>query len=135
MTADATEYGQVVSVRGGVVDILFPRQLPQVNYLLTTGDGNDILLEVALHLDERHVRAVALTPTRGLAREAEVRSLGRTLLAPVGPGTLGRVFNVFGEPIDGKGKVEQTELRPIHGKRVPLIERSTKSQIFEVSST
>jgi F-type H+-transporting ATPase subunit beta len=131
MTADATEYGQVVSVRGGVVDIHFPHQLPEINHLLTAGDGSEILLEVALHLDGHHVRAVALTPTRGLAREAEVRSLGRTLLAPVGPGTLGRVFNVFGEPIDGRGEMKQTELRPIHGKSVPLIERSTKSEIFE----
>jgi F-type H+-transporting ATPase subunit beta len=124
--------GTVDSVRGSVLDVRFER-LPPVNALLHVGQGDQaVVCEVQDHLDEFTVRAVALTPAAGLARGDAVASDGRPLTAPVGEALLGRVFNVFGDPIDFKGELPQdTARRSIHQPPLPLDRQVTSEDIFE----
>ncbi|MCE5274037.1 MAG: F0F1 ATP synthase subunit beta [Syntrophaceae bacterium] len=122
--------GTVVSIRGSVVDALFPSRLPDIYHVLLAGDEKQIVIEVNTHLSENLVRGIALTPTQGLARGSQIIDTGHPLQVPVGKDLLGRVVNVFGTSIDLKGEV-QGELRSIHQKTVPLTEQSTVSEIFE----
>ena len=122
--------GTVVAVRGSVVDVRFEGELPRIDTLLHAGDHGEVVIEVALHLDARRVRGVALTPTQGLSRGAVVTNRGEPLRVPVGPEILGRAFNVFGEPIDRGESLPDGERRSIHRKPVPLAERSTREEIF-----
>lgn len=123
--------GRVISVRGGVIDVHFPLELPAINHLLKTGSNGQILIEVALHLDGHSVRGIALTPTQGLSRGSKVIDTGEPLRAPVGEQIFGRVFNVFGETIDRQGELNGCELRPVHRKSTALAERSTSAEVFE----
>ncbi len=102
--------GTVAAVRGGVVDVAFPETLPEVSNLLRSADG-EIMLEVMAQLDEEHVRCIALTETRGLARGHGVRDVGRPLSVPVGRELKGRMLDAFGRPIDGRGAVDAAEER------------------------
>jgi len=90
-----------------------------------------VILEVSSHLDYRRLRAIALTPTRGLSRGAPVVDSGLPMQVPVGAALLGRMLNVFGETIDRKEPLSEIEWRPLHRAPVPLAERRTKSEIFE----
>lgn len=130
MAEHDANYGQVVAVRGGVVDVRFSDKLPHLRSLLLAGEEQDVVIEVALHLGEHLVRGTALTPTHGLALGAPVRATDQPLTAPVGKGILGRVFNVFGQPIDQQGAVANTLLRSVHGRPLELAERATKAEIF-----
>ena len=130
MSADERTYGVVTSVVGGVVEARFPGQLPAINNLLAAGTDNSILVEVALHLDAHTVRGNALTPTQGLALGSTIRDQERTLEAPVGPDTLGRVFNVFGDTIDRKDPITSGQRRSIHQDSPGLSDRATASEIF-----
>lgn len=130
MTDDIIHSGTVASVRGGVVDAYFLRELPKINNLLVAGKKDQIIIEVALHLDNQHLRGIALTPTQGLGRGDIIRDTHRPLRVPVGKMTLGRMFDVFGNTIDGLETLEDTELRSIHQRPVKLAEHSTKSEIF-----
>jgi F-type H+-transporting ATPase subunit beta len=127
----AVNQGTVVSVRGSVVDAQFPRNLPLVHSILSAGQDADITIEVQTHLNAETVRGVALTPTRGLALGSVVVDTGQPLRVPVGRSLLGRVFNVFGQPIDRKGDIKEAEWRSIHGEPVPISQRATTSEIFE----
>ncbi|MDO8736618.1 MAG: F0F1 ATP synthase subunit beta [Thermoleophilia bacterium] len=127
---DEPNQGTVVSVRGSVVDVLFPRRLPEINNELRAGENGEIVVEVGTQINSRVVRAIALTPARGLARGAPVLDTGRPLQVPVGRELLGRVFNVFGETIDKKGELADMEWRSIHKEPVPLAGQSAKSEIF-----
>ncbi|MFW6236347.1 MAG: F0F1 ATP synthase subunit beta, partial [Desulfovibrionales bacterium] len=100
----AQEYtGRITAIKGSVVDAEFKRgEVPPIRSVLHTGEEGAILVEVASHIDERHVRAIALTPTAGLARGESISGNGEPLTAPVGRELLGRMFNVFGEAIDGE---------------------------------
>jgi len=118
----------VVSVRGSVVDVRFPGSLPQIHNLL---DAEGTAIEVLLHLDLDLVRGIALTPTGGLARGAKAIDTGRPIMVPVGDKLLGRVFNVFGKPIDHGEKIDSQDLRSIHQNPVPLSRQTTASEIFE----
>ncbi|MBK7387096.1 MAG: F0F1 ATP synthase subunit beta [Methanothrix sp.] len=120
--------GEVVSVRGSVVDVRFPGSLPQIHNLL---DAEGTAIEVLLHLDLDLVRGIALTPTGGLARGAKAIDTGRPIMVPVGDKLLGRVFNVFGKPIDHGEKIDSQDLRSIHQNPVPLSRQTTASEIFE----
>lgn len=120
--------GEVVSVRGSVVDVRFPGSLPQIHNLL---DAEGTAIEVLLHLDLDLVRGIALTPTGGLARGAKATDTGRPIMVPVGDKLLGRVFNVFGKPIDHGEKIDSQDLRSIHQNPVPLSRQTTGSEIFE----
>jgi F-type H+-transporting ATPase subunit beta len=123
--------GSVISVRGSVVDVYFPEQLPSFHAQLIAGDAGDIVIEVVSHLDPQTVRGIALTPTGGLARHAPVIDTGHPLRVPVGEQLLGRMFNVFGMAIDKKGAVEARAWRSIHQKPIPLSHHVTKSDILE----
>lgn len=120
--------GEVISVRGSVVDARFTERLPEIHNILKAGDST---VEVLIHLSPEMVRAVALTPTQGLSRGSRVIDSGRPLMIPVGEKLLGRVFNVFGSSIDHKEKVEAKELRSIHQETVPITSQVTTSEVFE----
>jgi F-type H+/Na+-transporting ATPase subunit beta len=130
MSDSPSNLGKVVSVRGSVVDVRFDEKLPPIASLLHANEGQ-IAIEVMSHLDSRRVRGVALTPTQGLARGMTVEDSGGPLKAPVGKGILSRMFNVFGEPIDGGEAPQDVQWRAVHQDPPPLARRSTKSEVFE----
>jgi len=128
---DDPHQGTVTSVRGSVVDALFPDKLPALHNLLHTGDDGRIVIEVITHLNSEMIRGIALVPTQGLAYGSSVIDTGNSLRVPVGKRLLGRVFNVFGETIDKKEPINGGEWRSIHQEPVPLSQQSTVSEIFE----
>ena len=123
--------GAVVSVRGSVVDMRFDSHLPSIYSVLRTGVRNEIVIEVLEQRDRHHVRGIALTPTQGLARGMPVEDTGGPLKAPVGKGTLSRMFDVFGNTIDRGAALSDVQWRSVHRAPPPLARRSTKSEIFE----
>ncbi len=127
----ALNTGKVSAVKGNVIEARFEKTLPKINNVLNTGKDSEIIVEVMGHVDSNTVRGIALTPTRGLARDDTIVDTGLPLRTPVGPGALGRMLNVFGEPIDGQDPPEDVEWRSIHGTPAPLGEQSTKTEIME----
>ena len=127
----ALDDGTVTAIRGSVVDVGFPGRLPPIYSLLRAGGDLDIALEVLAHPDEHHVRGIALAPTQGLARGMPVTDTGGPLKAPVGMAVLSRMFDVFGNAIDRKPAPAGVEWRSVHRAPPPLVQRSTKSEIFE----
>src|SRR5436190_889005 len=134
----ARQNGRVVRVIGPVVDVEFPPgNLPELNNELTvdvTLDGRTttIACEVAQHLGESIVRAVALRPTDGVVRGSPVVNLGRSITVPVGDAVLGHVWNVLGEALDVRdGEVDVSERWPIHRESPPFDELEPKTQMFE----
>ncbi len=123
--------GSILSIAGSVVDVRFGSELPPVYQKLTAGEDDAIVLEVVTHLNDTTVRCIALTPTRGLSRGSDAVNTGGPVRVPVGRRTLGRIFNVLGETIDGKGAIEGGEWWSIHRPPVPLRQRSTTSDILE----
>jgi F-type H+-transporting ATPase subunit beta len=130
--------GYIKQVIGPVVDVEFPDgDLPQIyNALVTTNpaisdEKNNLVLEVMQHLGDRTVRTIALDSTDGLKRKQKVYDTGAPIKVPVGKGTLGRVFDVLGRPIDGKGEVRADEFWPIHRPPPEIVEQSTEIQILE----
>jgi len=125
--------GKVVQVIGTVVDIEFPAdELPAINNGIEIPlDGGKITLEAQHHIGNNWVRAVALTPTDGLARGVVAIDMGTPITVPVGRATLGRLFNVFGEPLDGLGEVKAEQRYPIHRAPPPLTEQETTPQMLE----
>ncbi|WP_034603229.1 F0F1 ATP synthase subunit beta [Maridesulfovibrio frigidus] len=122
--------GEVISVRGSVVDVRFPEGIPPMLSVLYAHGDRKVTLEVADHLDLNTVRAIAMTPTGGLPRGAVVDSEGVTLHTPVGEELLGRVLNVFGEPVDGRDLPENLEYRSIHNTPIELSKRVVSEEIF-----
>ena len=123
--------GTVISVRGSVVDARFTEGLPPLHNRLLAGEDVQVVIEVISHLTSELARGIALTPTQGLARGSRVVDTGEPLKVPVGERLLGRMFNVFGETIDDKEKIEGGEWRSIHQRPVPLARQATQSEIFE----
>jgi F-type H+-transporting ATPase subunit beta len=105
--------------------------VPPVYTALRTGPDERIVIEAVAHLDEERIRGIAITPTQGLARGDVVIDTRRPLQVPIGEATLGRVFNVMGEPIDKQDPPENVQYRSIHQMPAPLSERTTRSEIFE----
>ncbi len=130
-TAITANCGEIVSVRGSVVDVRFDDRLPSIYSVLRTGTQKQIVIEVLTHRDDRHVRGIALTPTQGLARGMAVDDTGGPLKAPVGKGVLSRMVDVFGNMIDGEPAPPDVWWRPVHRAPPPLARHSTKSEIFE----
>ena len=126
-----TPAGVVASVRGSVVDVCFDSRLPPIRSLLRAGADGAIVMEVQAQRDARHVRAIALTPTQGLARGMPVLDTGGPLKAPVGKGILSRMFDVFGNPIDRGAPLTDVRWRSVHNTPPPLSRRSTRSEVFE----
>jgi F-type H+-transporting ATPase subunit beta len=122
------EQGRVIAIHGSVVDVRFDHHLPALNTQLKAGT---VVLEVAAHLDAHTVRAIALTPTQGLARGDNVEDTGAALKVPVGNRLLGRMINVFGQATDGLESLEGGEWRAIHQAPLPLSRRTTGKRIFE----
>ena len=122
--------GKVTSVRGSVVDVHFPHQLPQLQARLDVGLDGEIVIEVVSHHAGNIARGIALSPTRGLQRGEDVTDSGDMIRVPVGKPILGRMFNVFGETIDDKEKLEEVEKRGIHQAAVPISRRVTSAEIF-----
>jgi F-type H+/Na+-transporting ATPase subunit beta len=127
----ARNIGTVVSVRGSVVDVRFDAHLPPVYSLLRAGPEGAVLIEVLAQIDQQRVRGIGLTPTQGLARGMSVLDTGGPLQAPVGKAILARMFDVFGNAIDGGAAPAPVEMRSVHRQPPPLAARSTKSEIFE----
>ena len=122
--------GQVIRLRSSVVDVWFPDGIPELNTRLDIAEDPPIIMEVVSQLDAHRVRAIALTPTAGIARGTEVISTGQPLQVPVGKRLLGRVFDVFGHAIDNKEPVEGGEWRSIHQSPPPLSQQSTQAEIL-----
>jgi F-type H+-transporting ATPase subunit beta len=136
--ATETQTGKVVQVIGPVVDIEFESgHLPEIyNAVRVTGsaggDEIDIIVEVEQHLGENRVRTVAMKPTDGLQRGMKAEDLGKGITMPVGPGTLGRVLNVLGEPVDFPDRpVPAVDHWPIHREAPTLLDQSTELKMFE----
>ncbi len=125
--ANKKNIGYVSAVNGSVIEIEFPRQLPNIFNELKIGD---LVAEVQGYVDEKTVRALAMGSTQGLSRHTEVIDTEHQIEVPVGDGILGRMFDVFGRPIDKKGEVENKYKAPIHAEPIPLDKRQTKSEIF-----
>jgi len=131
--------GRVVSVMGPVVDVEFERgHLPEILNAIKIdhkGDENskaiNLTLEVAVHLGDNKVRAVAMSSTDGLIRGTEVIDTGAAITVPVGSATLGRIFNVLGEPIDNAGDAKSEVKLPIHREAPSFDELSTQAEILE----
>ncbi|MGE3770273.1 MAG: F0F1 ATP synthase subunit beta [Bdellovibrionales bacterium] len=123
--------GKVTQITGAVVDVQFDGQLPAIlNALTTQNEGKTLVLEVAQHLGENTVRTIAMDTTDGLVRGQPVTDTGAAIAVPVGAGTLGRIMNVIGEPIDERGPVTATRKDPIHRDAPPLVEQATEAQIL-----
>ena len=126
--------GRILAVVGPVVDVEFPPdQLPQIYDAIEIplGSGSALVCEVQQHLGDGRVRAVAMSSTDGLRRGMPVRNTGAPISVPVGPDTLGRIFNVLGQPIDLKGDVKAVTYYPIHRLAPLFVEQSTQTQVFE----
>ncbi len=125
--------GTVIAITGPVVDIQFPTgRLPGIfNAVTIEREGNPLVAEVQQHLGNDWVRAVAMTTTDGLARGTSAVDQGAAISVPVGEQTLGRVFNVLGDPIDGKGPLTDVERDPIHRAAPAFDEQATATEVFE----
>lgn len=132
-TREKTRNGKVSQVVGVVVDVDFPAdRLPAIYNALTTKIGDrDLTLEVEQHLSESSVRTVALGSTDGLERGVEVTDTGAAISVPIGEKTLGRMFNVVGQPIDGKKAENFSQTAPIHKDPPPFVDQSSKVEILE----
>src|SRR6202142_3518892 len=129
--ASANNIGHVTQVIGAVVDVKFDGELPQIlNALETYNNGNRLVLEVAQHLGESDVRCIAMDVSEGLVRGQEVTDTGAPIEVPVGEGTLGRIMNVIGEPVDEAGPIKMDERRAIHQPTPSYVDQSTEAQIL-----
>lgn len=127
-----TSKGEIVQIVGVVVDVEFKSSLPAIyNALQVTTDKGTLVLEVAQHLSQRSVRTISLGPTDELKRGAAVTDTGAPITVPVGDATMGRMFNVLGEPIDGKPPLKDGPRSPIHAPAPTLEDQSGKTEIFE----
>src|SRR5919106_4125783 len=133
---DGNEHGRVVQVIGPVVDVEFPPEnLPEINFALELdrtldGDTQTIVCEVAQHIGESMVRAIALKPTDGVVRGSAVRTTGTPIAMPVGPKVLGHVYNVLGEPLDADS-VDAEDRWPIHRDPPTFEDLEPRTEMFE----
>jgi F-type H+-transporting ATPase subunit beta len=130
--ADAA--GRVAQVLGSVVDVEFPEgNLPELYEAIEISrqDKETMVLEVEKHMGNNFVRCVAMDTTDGLQRDVPARATGSPIVVPVGSSTLGRVFNVLGRPVDGKGPVTADQYFPIHRLAPPFADQSTRVEVFE----
>ncbi|WP_024576669.1 MULTISPECIES: F0F1 ATP synthase subunit beta [unclassified Afipia] len=131
MASPANQTGRISQVIGAVVDVKFDGYLPAIlNAIETTNQGNRLVLEVAQHLGESTVRAIAMDTTEGLVRGQEVKDTGAPIKVPVGDGTLGRIMNVVGEPVDEQGPIKAEGDRAIHQEAPLYTDQSTEAEIL-----
>lgn len=125
--------GIIKQIIGPIVDVYFDEGVPEIQTALKIQEeGKDsIVLEVAQHLGLDRVRCIAMSDTSGLRRGIEVLDTGAPISVPVGESSLGRLFNVLGETVDGKGPIVDTSVRSIHQKPPIFTEQQTKAEVFE----
>jgi F-type H+-transporting ATPase subunit beta len=129
--------GRIVQVMGPVVDVEFDGDLPEVMTALKTTNpaiddrADNLVVEVALHLGEKTIRAIAMDTTDGLRRGQEVFNTGAPITIPVGPETLGRIMNVIGEPVDERGPIDAKMHFPIHRAAPEFVDQSTSVEVLE----
>ncbi len=125
--------GRVVQILGGVVDVEFPPdEMPEIYEAIEVPqDGSPLVLEVNKHLGNNWVRCVAMDSTEGLQRGKPAYSTGSPIMVPVGPETLGRVFNVLGKPVDKLGPVDAKLKYPIHRPAPGFTDQATRVEVFE----
>ncbi|MBE5964127.1 MAG: F0F1 ATP synthase subunit beta [Lachnospira sp.] len=126
--------GKITQIIGAVLDIKFEEgNLPQINEAIkiVRQNGETLVVEVAQHLGNDTVRCISMGPTDGLVRGMDAQATGAAISVPVGENTLGRIFNVTGDPIDGKEAPDNVELWPIHRKAPAFAEQSTKAEMLE----
>ena len=136
--AEQGNVGKVVEVKGVVVDAVFTGELPEINNALLIklpgadgASGTDLIAEVQQHLGDDRVRAVAMDSTDGLPRGVDVIDTGAPISVPVGNVTLGRLWNVLGEPVDKGERPTDAERWPIHRDPPEFRELSPKAEIIE----
>ena len=127
--------GRIVQVSGPVVDVEFPDALPGIYNALTVafevqGTSSTVTLEVQQHLGDRWVRTVSMAGTEGLKRGLEVNDTGGPISVPVGPGVMGRIFNVTGQPVDERGPVVAEKYYPIHRQPPLLADQKTSPEVL-----
>ena len=137
-TAEKTNIGYITQIIGPVVDVKFSNgKMPRIFNALTIKGNNEARQEVSVTcevqqlLGDNQVRAVAMSTTDGLVRGMEVVDTGASISVPVGKATLGRIFNVLGEPVDNRGPVNTEETLPIHRSAPKFTELETKPSVFE----
>ena len=130
--AGKSSMGRVTQVIGAVVDVSFPdNEIPKILNALEVENANPrLVLEVAQHLGESTVRTIALDSTEGLVRGAKVADTGAPIKVPVGEETLGRIMNVIGEPIDGRGNIGEKMRLPIHTEAPKLTEQGSGQEVL-----
>ena len=124
--------GKITQIISAVVDVEFESgELPAIyNALECENDGKKLILEVALHIGEKSIRAIAMDSTDGLTRGTEVKDTGEPISVPVGEETLGRIMNVVGDPIDEKGEIKSKDRAPIHATAPELVDQATETEIL-----
>lgn len=126
--------GKITQVIGAVLDVKYAAgHLPEINEAIeiTRKDGSRLVVEVAQHLGDDIVRCIAMGPTDGLVRGMDALATGAPISVPVGENTLGRIFNVLGEPIDEKAAPTDVEYEPIHRKAPAFEEQATEAELLE----
>jgi F-type H+/Na+-transporting ATPase subunit beta len=130
-TTTPNHIGRIVSIKGAVVDVHFPLDLPEIYNCLEVQTKNKLKLEVFEHLTNHTVRCLSMLPTSGLYLGIPVHDTGDVLKVPVGEALLGRIVNVFGEPIDKRGVIHTTAMAPIHIKSPTFEEVRSAEDIIE----
>ncbi|NQW10178.1 MAG: F0F1 ATP synthase subunit beta [Alphaproteobacteria bacterium] len=123
--------GEIVAIHGAVIDVRFPGTLPRIRDLLRAGPGGRVRMEVESVVGPQIIRGLALAPVQGLGLGMPVEATGGPITAPVGEAVLGRMLNVFGEPVDGGAALENVAWRPIHQPPPRLADRVVRSEVFE----
>lgn len=121
--------GYIKSIRGSIINVVFEQELPFINNKLVTGEDDRIIMEVASYIDDSTVSSIALTSTGGLSRGDAVTDTGKPIKVPVGEEILGKMFDVFGNTLNGED-ITGANTRSIHQKPVPFSERNTTNEIF-----
>ena len=130
----AENIGKITQIIGAVLDIKFPEgQIPEINEAIeiTRKNGERLVVEVASHLGDDTVKCIAMGPTDGLVRGMDAKATGSSISVPVGENTLGRIFNVLGEPIDEQPAPTDVEYMPIHRPAPSFEEQATSSEMLE----
>ncbi len=132
--ANDTQTGEIIQVIGPTVDIRFEGKLPEILnaiHIQNTSSGDLLTVEVAQHLGNNIVRCIGMSSTDGLVRGMKATDTGKPISVPVGRETLGRMFNMLGNPIDGKGAFKSAKTASIHQKAPAMDQRESSTQIFE----
>ncbi len=122
--------GYIKSIRGSVIEAVFEDGVPKINNKLTAGKNNELILEVSSYIDEKTIKAIALTFTAGLARGDQVLDTGYPVMVPVGTQTLGKMFDLFGNRLDSDEKLDNPPYRSIHQASLPFNRRSSGDEVF-----